>query len=154
LNYWESVFQVKMEAVQAGRSYDLNLEANTYDLVFCYAAAHHFVEYKKTLKQLKKLLRKGGKIIFLYEPTSSRLFYPLYYKYVNTAAHSTPEDVLIPSQFRAIAAEVDLTLEVHYDPHQTIQRSSVISTYFKILKTFKFLQPVLPASADLVFTMR
>jgi len=154
LKYWEQIFQVKIDKSFAAKSYEIDEPENQYDLIFCYSAAHHFVKYKETLIELKRLVKKGGHILFLYEPTSSKLFYSLYLRYVNKMPHSTPEDVIIPKKIQKICDEIDLEYTNFYDSNQTIKRSFIIATYFKVLRIFKFLQPYVPSSSDLIFTKK
>lgn len=152
LKYWENVYDVKIQNKLACRSYEVPLRDQSFDLIFCYAAAHHFVKMDETIMECERLLIPGGQIIFLYEPTCSAWFYPLHYKYVNTAPHSTPEDVLIPKHIKRVAEKYDLEFVNFYDPHQVFIRSVMIHFYFKLLKTIPFLQRILPSSSDLIFT--
>ena len=151
LEYWEAVFDVQITHKVAALSYDVPMPDATYDLIFCYAAAHHFVRHSETLDELSRLLSDDGIIIFLYEPVTPKYFYKLFYKYVNSMPHSTPEDVLVPSQFLKLALDKQLSFRVIYDAHQSINRGLLVSSYFGILKIFPFLQPYFPASADLIF---
>lgn len=151
LHYWEHIFQVKMLNSLSCPSYDIPLRDQTYDLIFCYAAAHHFVKIEETLVELKRLLTKNGVIIFLYEPTCSKMFYPLHYWYVNYAPHSTPEDVLQPGQIKKIAEKHGLSYQNKYDSRQTIIRSVPVYLYFRILGVLKFLQRIFPSSSDMIF---
>ena len=153
LPHWEKIYEVKMLNALACKSYEVPLRDASFDFIFCYAAAHHFVKIKETLIECKRLLKKGGVILFLYEPTSSAFFYPLHYKYVNTAAHVTPEDVLVPGKVNRIAEEIGLKYKNHYDPHQEINRSMFTMLYFKVLSTFSFTQRLLPSSSDLEFRL-
>ncbi|NNE26106.1 MAG: class I SAM-dependent methyltransferase [Saprospiraceae bacterium] len=148
---WEKIFDVKMTNALACKSYDVPLRDASFDMIFCYAAAHHFIKIKETLEECKRLLKEDGIVLFLYEPTASSLFYPLHYKYVNTAPHVTPEDVLVPGKIQKIANEIGLEYVNHFDPHQEINRSLFTMLYFKVLKVMPFLQRLLPSSSDLVF---
>jgi ubiquinone/menaquinone biosynthesis C-methylase UbiE len=152
LPYWEKVYDVKIDNKLACKSYEVPLRDGSFDLIFCYAAAHHFVKLDETIKECQRLLMPGGQMIFLYEPTCSRLFYPLHFKYVNTAAHNTPEDVLIPGEIKKLAKKHELKFVNHYDAHQTLIRSIPIHLYFRFLKALPFLQKTLPSSSDMVFT--
>ena len=151
LKYWESLFEVKILNSLACKSYEIPIIDQSFDFIFCYAAAHHFIKIDETLSELKRLLQPGGVILFLYEPTCSSFLYPIHYKYVNTAPHSTPEDVLVPSRIKQLASKNDLFYENIYDPHQTIIRSIGIHVYFKFLRLFPFLQKILPGSSDMIF---
>ena len=154
LKHWESVFDVKIEKAYASKSYDIKEDDASYDLIFCYAAAHHFVLYQETLQELKRLLTNDGHILFLYEPTCSKLLYPLHYYYVNHAPHVTPEDVLIPSKIVAICEEIGLDCKVNADAKQVIIRSIFLGIYFKILHALPFLQSILPGSSDFVMSKK
>lgn len=151
VKYWEQDFDVKIDNRFAAKSYAISAPDNSFDLIFCYAAAHHFVEHKKTLKELKRLITSDGVIIFFYEPTCSRLFYPLHYWLVNRQDDITPEDVLIPSKIKKIADGLDLKYSNHYDPQQSIVRSKLKDSYYRTLSIFKILNKWLPTSSDLIF---
>ncbi len=151
VKYWEAHFKVKMAKTFAAKSYAIDAPDDSFDLIFCYAAAHHFVLIEETLIELKRLLKKNGLIIFIYEPTCSRLLYPLFYRYVNKMPHSTPEDVLIPSRIKKMCKSIGLTYENYYDPKVIIDRNIRTTQYFNFLHSFPFLQRVLPSSSDLIF---
>lgn len=150
IHNWEHIYNVKIDSSFSCKSYDIPLEDDSVDLIFCYAAFHHFVKYKETIQEAKRILKPNGVMLFLYEPVSSKFFYPLYYKYVNTAPHSTPEDVLIPKNMKSYCASLDLDCEVVFDSHQSINRSWVIMLYFGMLKRVLFLARYMPASADFI----
>ncbi|MBT8232342.1 MAG: class I SAM-dependent methyltransferase [Saprospiraceae bacterium] len=152
IKYWEDIYKVKIDQSLACKSYEIPIADASFDLIFCYAAFHHFVKHKETLAELKRLLKPNGHIIFLYEPTSSSLFYKLYYKYVNWAPHSTPEDVIVPKRVKKMCKDLNLYYVNKYDSHQTINRSLVTTLYFKFLKTFSFLKTILPSSSDLLIS--
>ena len=150
IKHWERIFETKIDQTKACKSYDTSLESNQFDLIFCYSAAHHFVKQEETIKELSRILKPGGKILYLFEPSASRLFYPLYYKYVNWAPHSTPEDVLIPSTLKNMAQKYKLQFEHYSDPHQSQYLSLFVMFYFKTLSRFPFLQKILPTSSDFI----
>lgn len=154
LVFWENIFDVKIDHAFPAKSYDIDAPDGSYDLIFCYAAAHHFVEYEKTLKELYRILSDGGYVVWLYEPTSSRLFYRLHHYYVNRMPHHTPEDVIIPSRIQKISNRIGFEYVNHYDPHQKIIRSLSTGFYFNILKWVPFLKKIMPGSSDLIFSKK
>ncbi len=149
---WERIFEVNIDKSYAAKSYELAEKDAQFDLIFCYASAHHFVLHEETLTELKRVLSQDGHIIFLYEPTCSKLFYPLHYYYVNNVPHHSPEDVLIPAKIKSICSKINLKYINHYDAHQVILRSIPLGIYFWILKKMPFLQRLLPSSSDLLFS--
>lgn len=154
IKYWEELFEVEIGRTQACRAYETPFNDEEFDLIFCFASFHHFVKYETCLKELKRTLKPKGDIIFLYEPTSSALFYKMANSYVNKMPHSTPEDVIIPSKLRVITNRLGLKYSVEYDTAQVILRSFGKAAYFKFLDKLPFLQPILPASASMIFSKK
>lgn len=154
LPYWEKLFDISIDKSFASKSYSIDVPDGSFDFIFCYSAAHHFVQHQETIIELSRLLKKNGHIIYLYEPTTSRFWYPLYYWYVNKVPHVTPEDVLVPRDIVHYAEVAGLEVEVVHDAHQTILRSVRIALYFRLLKWLPFLQRFLPASSDFIFTKK
>lgn len=150
IKYWENVFDVKINESLSCQSYDIPSPSGSYDLIFCYAAAHHFVKLDETLDEIKRVLKRNGKAIFLYEPTCSKLFYPIHFKYVNKNPH-VPEDILIVDEIKAMAEKHNLTCVHHYDSKQVNIHSVGIGLYFSILNKMKFLERLLPSSSDFIF---
>ena len=151
MKYWEEVFNVILDGAHACKSYDLPFDDNTYDLVFCYAAAHHFVKLEESLEEIYRVLKPFGKCVFLYEPTCSRLFYKIHFNYVNRQRPDIPEDVLIPKELITLGEKLNFKVEHHYD-HKSQQTQSIgMSLYFKFISNFSFLQKFLPSSSDFIF---
>ena len=148
---WEKEFGISIDRSFASKSYEIDAGDKSFDLIFCYASAHHFVLFEKTLEELRRVLSDDGCIFFFYEPTCSALFYPLHYWYVNKAPHVTPEDVIVPSKIRDICLKLNMNYMNHYEPRQIIIRSIPLAIYFSILKLFPFLNKILPSSSDLYF---
>lgn len=147
---WENILDVKIDNSFACQSYKIPVGDNSYDLIFCYAAAHHFVKIDETLEEIKRVLKPNGKALFLYEPTCSKLFYPIHYKYVNDDPH-VPEDILIVKEIQDLAKKHELTCKHFYDAKQINIRSLGVGMYFAILNKMKFLQRWLPSSSDFIF---
>ncbi|MBQ4801397.1 class I SAM-dependent methyltransferase [Aquimarina sp. MMG015] len=150
LKNWEKVFGVKIDHSFACKSYEIPLEDNSVDLVFAFAAAHHFVKHKKTLKEVKRVLKKGGRCIYMYEPSCRKFLYPLAYKRVNKKRPHVPEDVLITKEIMSIAT--DLGLKSYYEFHfSTISRGPVATMYYYFLGKMPFLANIIPCTCNYVF---
>lgn len=152
VKYWENIFEARIEQKKACRSYQMPFADQSFDLIFCYSAAHHFVEHQKTLAELSRLLMPGGHIVYLHEPTSPVWIYPLTKWLVNKRPLVTPEDLLIPNDILKFANRNGLRCQVYYDPLRKSYLQLRIGIYLKLLETLPFLQRILPASADFVFT--
>lgn len=151
VKYWEEVFNVEIENAEACKSYELSFQDEQFDLVFCYAAAHHFVKLEETLKEIYRVLKPSGKCVFLYEPTCSKMFYRMHYNYVNRQRPEIPEDVLIPKEVIKMGEKLDFTVEHHYDLSSQKNQSIGMSIYFKFISSFSFLKRLLPSSSDFIF---
>jgi len=146
---WEKVFNCKVDQSLACRSYQTPLKGESYDLIFCFASAHHFVKQKETLQELKRLLKPGGYALYLHEPSCKKYIYSLAKKRVNNKRTEVPEDLLIGSELIKNAAEEGLEIQLNYAP-TTKNRSLSGSLYYAVLSKISFLQRLLPCTIDVV----
>ena len=72
---WERIFEVKVDNAYACTSYQTNEGTASLDQVFCFAAAHHFLAHKRTLREISRVLKPGGKAFYFYEPATPRYLY-------------------------------------------------------------------------------
>lgn len=151
---WERLFEVAVDRSYACTSYETREQDASLDQVFCYAAAHHFVAHKRTLRELYRILKPGGRAIYFHEPATPRYLYSLAYRRVNKAGHAhTPEDVLITSELRVLAREIGFDLEVDYYP-TFVKRRPLETIYYFILGRIPVLQRLLPCTANFIFTKK
>jgi SAM-dependent methyltransferase len=148
---WEPIFGAAPDDSYPCRSYETKEETESLDRVFCFASAHHFLAQKRTLVEISRILKPGGKAFYFYEPVSPRWFYRIMYRHFNRKRPHVPEDVLVPEKIRRIAQAVGLDPHVDYHPC-LIKRGPAETVYFSMLSMLPRLQGVLPASAHFVFT--
>jgi SAM-dependent methyltransferase len=150
---WEGVFRVRVEAL-ACPSYEVPLEDGSLDLIFTFQAAHHFGAHRRTLAECQRLLRPGGTLLYLHEPTAPWWIYGRAVARVNNKRasydHNGVEDVLVPSELLRIASELGLAGSVAFTP-TLANRGPVEFLYYLALGPLKPLQRVLPCTADFVF---
>lgn len=153
---WEGVFRVRVEAL-ACPSYEVPMENGSLDLIFTFQAAHHFGAHRRTLGECQRLLRPGGALLYLHEPTAPRWIYRPAVARVNSKRasydHDVVEDVLVPSELLRIASELGLAGSVAFTP-TLANRRPVEFLYYLALSQLKPLQSVLPCTADFVFRRR
>jgi SAM-dependent methyltransferase len=147
---WERVYACTLDAALAAPAQQIPLPDGSADLLFCYAAAHHFVDQRAALAEAQRLLRPGGWCLWLYEPTSSRLTHGLAEARVNRKRPDVKEHVLIPQRILSIAREAGFSAEVRYWP-SSLRRGRFESLYYAGLSYLPFLASVLPCTAHFVF---
>lgn len=148
---WERVFETKLDAAYACYSYDIKEPADSLDVVYCFAAAHHFRAHRRTLKELHRVLRPGGTALYLYEPTCPRWLHGMAYRRVNRIRPEVEEDVLVWRQLLTIARDAGLEARVDFHP-STVRRQPVPAIYYAGLSILPFLCRLVPCTANFVFT--
>lgn len=148
---WEDIFKVKLDGKKPAKSYETGLENESQDLIFCFASAHHFIKHNRTFKELNRVLKPGGTILYFHEPVCRRFFYPLSYKRANALRPEVPEDVLIYKRIKRISKENGFSCEVNFAPISR-NRGTFGTLYYWFLGKASFLQHIFPCSADFVFT--
>jgi ubiquinone/menaquinone biosynthesis C-methylase UbiE len=147
---WEGVFQTRIDAAHSCTSDAIPVPDDSVDLVFCFAAAHHFRAHRRTLKELQRILRPGGSALYLYEPACPRAWYEVAYRRVNRIRPAVEEDVLVWRKLVTIGREVGLDARVDFHP-STLRRRPVAAVYYAILSVVPSLCRLVPCSANFVF---
>ncbi len=150
---WERIFQVKIIDSFSCTSDQIPKPNASMDLIFTFAAAHHFAVHRKTLREIKRILRPGGSCLYFYEPVCPAYIYKLAYWRVNRKRPEVPEDVLITKRILELAHEEGLEARVEYYP-QLKNRGPLETLYFWLLGKVPLLSHVLPSTANFVFTKR
>ncbi len=146
LAIWERVFDCKLDAATAAPAQAIPIPDESVDLVFCYAAAHHFVDHDAALVETYRILRPGGWCLWLYEPTSSRMLHRAAEARVNRKRPDVHEHVLVPSIVLSKARCAGFTAAVEYWPN-TLRRGRFESIYYLLLSFVRLLCPILPCTA-------
>ncbi|MGQ0828492.1 MAG: class I SAM-dependent methyltransferase [Bacteroidota bacterium] len=147
---WEKIMNVSLENAYPCKSYEIPEGDATQDIIFCYASAHHFADMDKTMREINRVLRKGGHCFFFHEPTTIQLFYKFAYKRVNKKRHVVPEDVIVRSKLLRLAEANGFNAEVHLNPI-TMNRGPIETIYYYVLSKIKILQRTLPCTANFHF---
>jgi SAM-dependent methyltransferase len=148
---WERIFEIRLDGVQACLSHQIPVRDASYDLVFCFAAAHHFGAHRRTLQEIRRILRPGGVALYLYEPSCRPGLHRAAVARVEKKRPEVTEDVLVYSKLQALARETGLRAEVSFYP-SVRYRSPGALLYYSVLSRVSLLQKVLPCTANYRFT--
>jgi ubiquinone/menaquinone biosynthesis C-methylase UbiE len=146
---WERVFNCSLDAAVAAPAQAIPLPDASVDLLFCFAAAHHFVDHAAALEETARLLRPGGTCLWLYEPTSSRLLHAAAEARVNRKRPDVKEHVLVPAGVLRLAEAVGLRGRVAYQP-SSLRRGQFEALYYALLSYLPVLARVLPCTSHFV----
>jgi SAM-dependent methyltransferase len=147
---WERIFEVDLDNAYACKSYEISESPSSIDVVFCYAAAHHFADLDRTITEISRVLRSGGHCFFFHEPTTIRLLHALAYKRVNKKRSVVPEDVIVYRKLIETARKNSLKAHVQFNP-SLIKRGPLETVYYFILSKSGLLQRILPCTANFHF---
>lgn len=109
-----------------------------FDRIFTFASFHHFGEggnYEKALGEMVRVLRSGGKIALLYEPSSPAYLYNRAFKRVNRkrSHEGVDEDVLVSRKLEPAARRLGCTFQAEPMPFYRFRSSLAASNYYFLL---------------------
>lgn len=151
IDYWHRILNIRVDRHYACKSYATDEPNESVDLVYCFAAAHHFVEHYKTLAEVQRILKPGGRALYLHEPVCSRLLYPLAYRRVNAMRPEVPEDLLVMANMRTFARQVGLQLTVIRN-HELLDHWAFPTLSYRLQRLVPPLADLLPSSGTLLFS--
>jgi SAM-dependent methyltransferase len=150
---WHRIFGVDTDRHYACSSYATAEPDGSVDLVYCFAAAHHFTQHAETLAEIRRILKPGGRALYIHEPVCSRLLYRWAYARVNAARHEVPEDLLLPAELTRMAEAAGLETEI-LRGEPLIGAWAFPSLNYRLQRLAPALATVLPSCATFVFTKR
>jgi hypothetical protein len=104
-----------------------------------------------TFKEMKRILKPGGTLLYFHEPVCRGYIYPLALARARSRRpDDTTEDVLVHRKILQIARQEGLEGKMHFAP-SLAERSPLAALYFMGLRKLPFLQHLLPCSADFEF---
>jgi SAM-dependent methyltransferase len=150
---WAKIFGAAPDRALACPAEQIPIETGSVDLVFAFAAAHHFGRFRATLTEISRILSADGHAIFLHEPVCQSFIYPLAHARANAKRPAVPEDVIVYRKLASIGRDLGLTVDTRFAPTLTDRRGASAVYYFGINKA-PWLQHLLPTSADIVIRRR
>jgi SAM-dependent methyltransferase len=148
---WERVLDCTLDAAHAAPAQVLPFADASVDLLFCFAAAHHFVDHEAALRETERVLTPGGRCLWLYEPTSPKWAHAAAERRVNRKRPDVPEHVLVPAAIVAIARSCSLDASFMFCT-SVAHRGRFATLYYLALDTVPLLRRLLPCTAHFEFT--
>ena len=149
---WERLLGCEIDEKWALNCRDMPFESEQFDRIFTFASFHHFAidgSFSASLAEMLRVLKPGGKIALLYEPSSPEYLYKFAFNRVNRkrAHEGVDEDVVVTSRVARDAEALGAHCTYERFPHFK-NRSSVASTLYYLL-----LSKMGPLAAYLVCTV-
>lgn len=147
---WERLFEVRLDGVLAAACQALPVRDASFDVVLSFAAAHQFVEQAAALSEIGRVLRPGGRALYLFEPCSPAALRRLARRRKQGPDATAPTDVLVPSRILAAARAAGLRAEHRRCP--TLRgRGPLETVYYGALRALPPLQRLLPCTGSFRF---
>jgi len=148
VHVWEQAFGARIDDSRACRSYDTPFADASFELIFAYSAAHHFVRHRRTLHEIRRLLRSGGTALYLNEPGCLAYIHRAAKHRVNRKRPEVPEDVLRYRKIENLARQAGLDATTLFAPTLT-NRGPAETIYYAILRAVPPLQRIFPCTVDI-----
>jgi ubiquinone/menaquinone biosynthesis C-methylase UbiE len=147
---WERAFACQLDGAHAAPAQTLPFEDGSVDIVFCYAAAHHFVDYAAALRETRRILSPTGHCFWFYEPTSPAWTQAAAERRVNAKRPDVPEHVMVPAEITRHARAAGLSCAMQYCT-SIAHRGRMATLYYTVLGALPMLQRMLPCTGHFTF---
>jgi SAM-dependent methyltransferase len=148
---WQRVFNCVLDHTHASPAQQIPARDDSVDFIFCFAAAHHFIDHAAALAEAARVLKPTGRCVWFYEPTAPAWIHRAAEARVNRKRPDVPEHVLVPAHVRRIADQAGLSCRVEYCT-SIEHRGRGATLYYLALGAVPFLRRVLPCTAHFVFS--
>ena len=146
---WATIYGARPNRTTACRAYSTPFADNSFQLIFAFAAAHHFRKYDRSMGEVRRLLVPGGSALFFYEPSCTEYIYKPSVYMTNKMHPTVPEDILVRSRLKKLAKKHNLSITFNLAPTLT-NRSGLGAIYYSALNKVKPLTRILPCSVDIL----
>ncbi len=135
---WERLLGAEINEKWAFNCRDIPFQDAQFDVIFTFAAFHHFGEngnYEAAAREMIRILRPGGRIVLLYEPSSPQLLYRSAFKRVNRKRQTegVDEDVLLCDKLRKVVERLGCSFEAATYPIWQYRESVGSTLYYFLL---------------------
>jgi ubiquinone/menaquinone biosynthesis C-methylase UbiE len=146
---YEAFFGVELDEKWVTAAEDTPFDDGTFDRVTFFASFHHAQDPRRALRECYRVLRPGGKLYLLYEPSAPGYLRPLYDRYVHR--DEVPEKYYSVRQYRRMFVEAGFEMRRHNYTGFLHRRSPRAALYYAFLSALPgFLVNALPCSQVIV----
>jgi len=150
---YERLLGVSLDGIWECSVGNLPFAGGQFDRVFAFASLHHFGrdrDYSAILGEVARLLRPGGRAVFLYENAAPGWVLPLVrWRARREMKGRVEEDVLNIPHLRSACGKLGCRAEVEYWPHPRFRVTAPATLYMACLSRLRFLAPLLPCTVNL-----
>ncbi len=153
--HYERVLDASVDEKWAFNCRDIPFASSQFDRVFTFAAFHHFGEYAdytKALTEMIRILKPGGKIVLLYEPSSPKMLYPFAFKRVNKKREvdGVDEDVLVVDDLRKVVRDLGCSFYADPSPFYRFRDGIAATNYYFLLSKLGRLKKMFVSTVNIV----
>ena len=135
---WERLLGAEIDEKWAFNCRDIPFGDAQFDVIFTFAAFHHFGDngnYEAATKEMIRILKPGGRIVLLYEPSSPKFFYRSAFNRVNRKRETegVDEDVLLCEKLRKVVEGLGCSFEAATYPIWQYRESVGSTLYYFLL---------------------
>ena len=154
---YENILKVWLDEKWSFNCRNMPFQENQFDVLFTFASFHHFGvnnDFNSVLKELVKVIKPGGKILLLYEPSTPKYLYNIAYRRVKNIRKTVDEDVLILSDLKKNCQQNGCEFYYEFFPDYQDRKSIVANVYYYFLSHLKIFQYFLPCTVNITITRK
>jgi ubiquinone/menaquinone biosynthesis C-methylase UbiE len=140
--FYEELLGVSLDEKWAHNVRQMPFADAQFDRIFTFAAFHHFGSdegFGPSIAEMLRVLKPGGKILFLYEPSSPKWLYKRAYRRVNRRANldGVDEEVIVPGRLVAEVEALGASVQIDYFPESKYREGLKQTIYYAVLSRFR-----------------
>lgn len=150
---YERFFDSKLDEKWVTSAEDTPFEGNTFDRVFFFASFHHTQNPQAAVNECARILRPGGQLYLLFEPSCPKYLQPLYDFHVRR--DEVKERYYSVGEYRKMLGKAGFDVRAFNYDSFLYRRSKRSVLYYVVVSMLpRFLQRALPCSQVIVATRR